>query len=170
MNFRDFDAEEKLFVRRAAMAFVLVCLCFSILGFNLYRLQVRDHSYYQTRSNENDIKMIPIAPTRGLIFVRNGIPLVRNVTWYDITVTPYKVEDMKALLQELTPLVDLTPEDIERFQHDLHQTSRYKPVILKEELTDEEVARFRLTSSVLPASALIPIRTGNIPMGPISRM
>ena len=142
MNFRDFDAEEKLFVRRAIMAFVLVCICFAILGLNLYRLQVRDHSYYQTRSNQNDIKMIPIAPTRGLIFDRNGIPLVRNVTWYDITITPYKVDDMQDLLRQLTPLVDLTPDDIERFQHDLRQSSRYKPVILKEELTDEEVARF----------------------------
>lgn len=80
MNFRNFEAEEKLFARRALVAFALVVICFTILGVNLYRLQVRDHGYYQTRSNQNDIKMIPIAPTRGLIFDRNGIPLVHNVT------------------------------------------------------------------------------------------
>ena len=142
MNFRNFEAEEKLFVRRAAAAFALVVICFTVLSINLYRLQVRDHSYYQTRSNQNDIKMIPIAPTRGLIYDRNGIPLVRNVSWYDITLTPYKINDMQATLKALTPLVDLTPEELESFQRTLKQSSRYKPVILKTELTDEQVARF----------------------------
>ncbi|ORM69039.1 penicillin-binding protein 2 [Pantoea rwandensis] len=142
MNFRNFEAEEKLFVRRALVAFALVVICFIILGVNLYRIQVDQHSYYQTRSNENDIKMIPIAPTRGLIYDRNGIPLVRNVTWYDILVTPYKIDNMQETLKELTPIVDLTPEEIEIFEHELKQNSRYKPVELKGELTDEQVARF----------------------------
>ncbi|KGT88694.1 penicillin-binding protein 2 [Enterobacter cancerogenus] len=142
MNFRNFEAEEKLFVRRALVAFALVVICFIILGVNLYRLQVDQHSYYQTRSNENDIKMIPIAPTRGLIYDRNGIPLVRNVTWYDILVTPYKLDNMQETLKQLTPIVDLTPEEIETFEHELKQNSRYKPVELKAELTDEQVARF----------------------------
>lgn len=142
MNFRNFEAEEKLFARRAIVAFALVVICFTILGINLYRLQVDQHSYYQTRSNENDIKMIPIAPTRGLIFDRNGIPLVRNVSWYDIHITPYKIDNMQETLKALTPIVDLTPEEIETFEHELKQNSRYKPVELKAELTDEEVARF----------------------------
>ncbi|MEZ3500691.1 penicillin-binding protein 2 [Pantoea sp. KPR_PJ] len=142
MNFRNFEAEEKLFARRALVAFMLVVICFTILGINLYRLQVRDHSYYQTRSNQNDIKMIPVAPTRGLIFDRNGIPLVHNITWYDITLTPYKIDDMQATLKALTPIVDLTPEEIDSFTRTLRQSSRYKPVVLKEELTDEQVARF----------------------------
>ncbi|QGY30541.1 penicillin-binding protein 2 [Pantoea cypripedii] len=142
MNFRNFEAEEKLFIRRAIVAFTLVVICFTILGVNLYRIQVEQHSYYQTRSNENDIKMIPIAPTRGLIYDRNGIPLVRNVTWYDILLTPYKIDDMKATIAELTPIVDLTPEEIDAFWKNLKQNSRYKPVVLKEELTDEQVARF----------------------------
>ena len=142
MNFRNFEAEEKLFARRALIAFALVVICFTILGVNLYRLQVRDHGYYQTRSNQNDIKMIPIAPTRGLIYDRNGIPLVHNVTWYDIMLTPYKIDDMQATLKALTPIVDLTPDEIDAFTRTLKQSSRYKPVVLKEELTDEEVARF----------------------------
>ena len=142
MNFRNFEAEEKLFFRRALVAFALVVICFIILGVNLYRIQVDQHSYYQTRSNENDIKMIPIAPTRGLIYDRNGIPLVRNVTWYDILITPYKIDNMQETLKQLTPMVDLTPEEIETFEHELKQTSRYKPVELTGELTDEQGARF----------------------------
>ena len=60
---RDHSAEEMLFIRRAVVAFILVVVCFSILIVNLYRLQVRQHDFYQTRSNQNDIKMLPIAPS-----------------------------------------------------------------------------------------------------------
>ncbi len=63
-------------------------------------LQIRQHHYYTTRSNENDIKMLPVAPTRGIIYDRNGIPLlVRNVTSYDIAVTPYVLPMADALLK-----------------------------------------------------------------------
>ncbi|QUI97301.1 hypothetical protein KCP76_20955 [Salmonella enterica subsp. enterica serovar Weltevreden] len=49
--------------------------------FNLYNLQIRQHHYYTTRSNENDIKMLPVAPTRGIIiYDRNGIPGWRKCT------------------------------------------------------------------------------------------
>ncbi|XIF03118.1 hypothetical protein ACF0H2_08290 [Serratia marcescens] len=124
------------------MALALVVVCFGALIVNLYRLQIRQHGFYQTRSNQNDIKMLPIAPSRGLIFDRNGIPLVRNVTLYRIEVTPSKVADMAALLRALTPVVDLTPEDISAFRDDMHHNSRYKPVTLKAGLNDTEVARF----------------------------
>ncbi|MDJ0475582.1 penicillin-binding protein 2 [Pantoea eucalypti] len=165
MNFRNFDAEEKLFARRAAIAFALVCICFTILGVNLYRLQVRDHSYYQTRSNQNDIKMIPIAPTRGLIYDRNGIPLVRNVSWYAITLTPYKITDMDATLRALTPLINLTPDEIDTFRHALKQTSRYKPVMLKEELSEEQVARFAVNQFRFTGASLETYQDRQYPYG-----
>ncbi|EBP5212971.1 serine-type D-Ala-D-Ala carboxypeptidase MrdA, partial [Salmonella enterica] len=142
MTFKDFDAEEKLFLRRVIVAFGVVVVCFGILIFNLYNLQIRQHHYYTTRSNENDIKMLPVAPTRGIIYDRNGIPLVRNVTWYDIAVTPYKIADMDALLKQLTPIVDLSPDDIADFRRALKSSSRYRPVVLKNALTDVEIARF----------------------------
>ncbi|HEI8864979.1 TPA: penicillin-binding protein 2 [Serratia odorifera] len=141
---RDHSAEEMLFIRRAAVALLLVVTCFGVLIFNLYRLQVKQHDFYQTRSNQNDIKTLPIAPSRGLIFDRNGIPLVRNVTLYQIQVVPSKIANMTALLQSLTPIVDLTPEDIEAFRDEMRHNSRYKPVTLKTELTDSEVARFAI--------------------------
>ncbi|MBN0888496.1 penicillin-binding protein 2, partial [Pseudomonas aeruginosa] len=120
--------EEMLFIRRAAIAFLLVVVCFGVLIVNLYHLQVEQHDFYQTRSNQNDIKMLPIAPSRGLIFDRNGIPLVQNITLYRLQVIPSKIHDMAALLQQLTPIVDLTPDDIASFRDDMHHTSRYKAV------------------------------------------
>ena len=64
------------------------------------------------------------------------------MTLYRIEVTPSKISDMAALLRALTPIVDLTPEDISAFRDDMHHNSRYKPVTLKAGLSDTEVARF----------------------------
>lgn len=64
------------------------------------------------------------------------------MTWYDIAVTPYKIADMDALLKQLTPIVDLSPDDIADFRHALKSSSRYRPVVLKNALTDVEIARF----------------------------
>lgn len=49
---------------------------------------------------------------------------------------------MDALLKQLTPIVDLSPDDISDFRRALKSSSRYRPVVLKNALTDVEIARF----------------------------
>ncbi|WP_459176310.1 penicillin-binding protein 2 [Ewingella americana] len=139
---RDHTAESVLFVRRAVIAFVVVVILSAILVFNLYHLQVGMHDFYQTRSNQNDIKMLPIAPSRGLIMDRNGVILAQNITLYQIQVIPGKVDDLKATLQALTPIVDLTKEDIDAFHDAMYHGRKFAEIPLKLALSDVEVARF----------------------------
>ncbi|KNC66975.1 hypothetical protein AC626_13830, partial [Pseudoalteromonas rubra] len=70
---RDHSAEANLFARRAFIGFVFVVTLIGMLLHNVYKLQVTEHETYQTRSNDNRIKVIPVAPNRGLIYDRNGI-------------------------------------------------------------------------------------------------
>ncbi|OON41991.1 penicillin-binding protein 2 [Izhakiella australiensis] len=142
MNLPDFEQQEKLFIRRTLVAFSLVLIGFVVLTITLWHLQIDDYHYYQTRSNQNDIKMIPLAPTRGIIYDRNGIPLVKNIKMFDLTVMPYKIHNMKALISALTPVIYLTPEDIKTFWHTLKRSSHYREVVLKSELSSVEMARF----------------------------
>lgn len=44
---------------------------------------------------------------------------------YNTVVTPYKIINMDALLKQLTPIVDLSPNDITNFHHTLKSISRY---------------------------------------------
>ena len=77
-SFRDYTAESALFVRRALVAFTGILLLTGVLIANLYNLQIVRYTDYQTRSNENRIKLVPIAPSRGIIYDRNGTPLALN--------------------------------------------------------------------------------------------
>ena len=56
-SFRDYTAESALFVRRALVAFTGILLLTGVLIANLYNLQIVRFTDYQTRSNENRIKL-----------------------------------------------------------------------------------------------------------------
>ena len=94
-SFRDYTAESALFVRRALVAFTGILLLTGVLIANLYNLQIVRFTDYQTRSNENRIKLVPIAPSRGIIYDRNGTPLALNRTIYQIEMMPEKVDNVQ---------------------------------------------------------------------------
>ncbi len=162
---RDHTAESLLFIRRAVIAFVVVVLLFGVLGFNLYHLQVGMHSFYQTRSNQNDIKMLPIAPSRGLIMDRNGVILAQNITLYQIQVIPGKVPDLQATIKALTPIVDLTPDDLANFKDAMYHGRKFNEIPLKLALTDEEVARFSVNQFNFPGVSISSYQQRRYPYG-----
>ncbi|MDU8923620.1 penicillin-binding protein 2 [Pasteurellaceae bacterium LIM206] len=139
---RDNKAERNLFARRALVAFIGTVVLTAVLFTNLYHLQVVEYDKYQTRSNGNRIKLLPVAPTRGLIYDRNGILLAENLTFFGLYIVPEKVEDLERTFEELRDIVGLTDEDIEQFKKERRRSTRYTPIMLKADLTEEQMARF----------------------------
>ncbi len=148
--FRDYTAESALFVRRALVAFVGILLLSGVLAFNLYNLQIVRFQDYQTRSNDNRIKLVPIAPSRGIIYDRNGTPLALNRTIYQLELMPEKVDNLQATLEGLKPIVDLTPEDIDNFQKERKRSRRFTSIAVKTALTEVQVARFAVNQFNFP--------------------
>ena len=75
---RNQSAEANLFARRTFIAFLGVVVLIIILFSNIYELEINAYDKYQTRSNSNRIKLLPVAPNRGLIYDRNGVLLAEN--------------------------------------------------------------------------------------------
>ncbi|UCQ26338.1 penicillin-binding protein 2 [Edwardsiella tarda] len=162
---RDHGAESALFLRRTLIALVVVILCFALLIANLYHLQVQDHAEYQTRSDENDIKTLPVAPVRGLIYDRYGTPLVENQTLYQISLIPGKTPHLAQTLKALTPLVDLTPQEIDDFHQAMKHARRFAEVPLKEGLSEREVSRFAVNEFAFPGVQLSTYQQRYYPCG-----
>ncbi|AXR06419.1 penicillin-binding protein 2 [Salinimonas sediminis] len=139
---RDHSAEANLFARRTAIALLIVIGMLAVVISNLYVLQVKQFEDYQTRSNGNRIKVVPIAPNRGLIYDRNGILLAENRPVFSLEVVPEQIEDLDATLAELTDLMSLTQEELDDFAQHLKGQRRFKPVALRTQLNEEDVARF----------------------------
>src|SRR5471030_1187465 len=129
--FRDYTAESALFVRRALVAFVGILLLSGVLAFNLYNLQIVRFQDYQTRSNDNRIKLVPIAPSRGIIYDRNGTSLALNRTIYHFELMLEKVNNLQASRQVLKLFVDLSSEDIDNFQKERKRSLRFTSVAVK---------------------------------------
>ncbi|OXX23749.1 hypothetical protein B9J92_12110, partial [Vibrio sp. V08_P9A1T1] len=69
---RDYQSEARLFRNRAIVSFIAIIMLVGVLLTNLYHIQINQYQDYKTRSNDNRIKIVPIAPNRGLIYDRNG--------------------------------------------------------------------------------------------------
>ncbi|WP_075180664.1 peptidoglycan DD-transpeptidase MrdA [Pantoea sp. 1.19] len=149
-SFRDYNAESALFVRRALIAFFGILLLSGVLIANLYHLQILRHEDYQTRSNENRIKLVPVAPSRGIIYDRNGIPLALNRTIYQLELVPEKVDNLQQTLEQLRPVVDLSDDDIDAFQKERRRSRRFTSIPVKVGLNDVQVARFAVNQYRFP--------------------
>ena len=131
-----------LYRERAIISGVLVAITFLVLLTRLYDLQITNHAHYQTRSQENHVRIVPVAPTRGLIFDRNGVLLADNTPNYQLVITPGQVKDMTRLLVDLQELVEIEEYELERFYKTIKRKQSFQKTPIKFNLSDEEVARF----------------------------
>lgn len=121
-----------------------------ILLITLAHLQIFSFGYYNTKSNNNRIEIIPTPPNRGMIYDRNGVPLAINNTIYQLNIIPDKITNLNQELNELKKLVDLTDEDIENFQKERRSYKAHRPVPLKDNLTEKEIAQFVVNQHLHP--------------------
>ncbi|MDF4900631.1 penicillin-binding protein 2 [Vibrio parahaemolyticus] len=147
---RDYQAEARLFASRAIVAFLGIVILMGLLVANMYNIQVNQFQDYQTRSNDNRIKVVPIAPNRGLIYDRNGVLLAENRPVFNLELTPEKIKDIDATIQELQTILEITPEQIERFHRERKRTRRFKSVPLLTQLNEKQVAVFSVNQYRFP--------------------
>lgn len=164
---RNGQAEKNLFIRRALIAFLGVLGLTGVLLTNLYNLQIVNYESYETRSNGNRIKLLPVPPTRGLIYDRNGKVLAENITYFGLYIIPEKVDNLEQTLDELKMLIGLTDDDIENFYKEKKRTSRYTPILLKPDLNEEQIARFSVNQHRFPSMDVHPYFKRNYPYGDI---
>ncbi|KFA58508.1 Penicillin-binding protein 2 (PBP-2) [Gilliamella apicola] len=154
-----------MFLRRALFAFVVIILLVIILLVNLADLQIANYSYYSTKSNNNRIENIPIPPSRGMIYDRNGTPLAINNITYQLNIIPDKIKNLNEQFSYLKKIVDLTDEDIETFQKERRNYKAHRPVPLKENLTSLQIARFVVDQHRFPFVSIVKIQHRYYPYG-----
>jgi penicillin-binding protein 2 len=147
---RDYQAESRLFRNRAVVSFLAIMLMIGLLIANLYNIQVNQFQDYKTRSNDNRIKIVPIAPNRGLIYDRNGVLLAQNRPIFSLDIVPEQVDNMDETIARLQQLLPISQEKIDAFEKERRQTRRFNAVPLLTQLTEEEVAVFSVNQHKFP--------------------
>jgi penicillin-binding protein 2 len=147
---RNQSAEANLFARRTFIAFFGVLLLLIILFSNVYTLQVNSFEKYQTRSNSNRIKILPVAPNRGIIYDRNGIILADNKPVYSLAVIPEEVDNLQANIQKISQLLDISTDRQARFFKAAKGKRRFKQIELLPRLSEQQVALFSVNQHKFP--------------------
>jgi len=152
--FKDTQREIHNFRLRLALSIGFVLLLLSILLARFVYLQVVQQNHYQTLAEKNRISIMPIAPSRGLIFDRNGVILAQNYSAYTLEITSSKVADLKTTIDELAKLIDIQPRDRKRFKRLLANNRKFESLPIRSRLTDGEVARFSVQRYRFPGVEL----------------
>jgi len=147
---RNHSAEANLFARRAFIALIGMFILLLVLFNNIYSLEVSSFKKYQTRSNSNRIKLLPVAPNRGLIYDRNGVLLAENKPVYSLEIIPEQVSNLKETISELSSLLEISTEHQAKFFKSLKRNRRFKPVELKSRLSEQQVALFSVNQHKYP--------------------
>ena len=165
LTIKDFSRESYLASARAVTAAIIVGLLTLALVGRLAHLQVLKHQHFTTLSENNRVKIVPVAPTRGLIFDRNGEVLAQNLPAYGLEVVPELVEDVDALISELREIIEITDADEEEFLAVLARRPRFEKIPLRLRLDDQEVARFAVNRHRFPGVDIDARLTRNYPHG-----
>ncbi|MEX0584545.1 MAG: penicillin-binding protein 2, partial [Natronospirillum sp.] len=141
-RFQDYAHEHVLVFRRTLVAFGLILVLCLLLLSRLFFLQVMTHDVHVARSNTNRISLQALPPNRGLIYDSDGHLLAENLPNHRLSLVLERIQDLDSTLEQLSDLVELSPDDIERFHQQRARARRpFSPVPLKNGLSEEEIAR-----------------------------
>lgn len=142
IQLKDSQEEANIFRRRTIIAAIVVFLAFMLLIIRYAYLQIFEYDTYKTLAESNRVKLQAIAPPRGYIYDRNGILLADNRPVYTAVINSQDVDNMDDTLRRITPVLQLSADDIYRFQTRLRAAHRYESIALKINLNEEDIARF----------------------------
>jgi len=168
LTLRDHLRETLLFQRRILVAAIFGGILLVGLMSRLFYLQVISHAHYTALSEDNRVSIVPIEPTRGLIYDRNGVLLAQNIPSRTLELVPEHIPDLKATLKKLRSLIHISDSDIEQFNDLRKKTRRFEGIPLRYRLSDSEAARIAVQLNQLPGVEITAELMRHYPQGSLA--
>lgn len=165
---KDHLRETHSFTSRAVFALVCVGVLLGVVVARLVYLQIISHEHFATLSEKNRVNIVPIPPTRGLIFDRNGVLLAQNLPSFSLEIIPEQTDNLDATLAGLSQLITISDDDLESFRKRLKQKRPFESIPLRFRLSEEEVARFAINRYRFPGVDIHARLTRDYPFGKVA--
>ncbi len=146
---RDND-RHKQFNRRTLFLAGGKAVLLSALGGRMYYLQVIESDRYKTLAEENRINLHLLAPPRGRIIDRFGIPLADNQQNFRVLLISEDAPDVAATLDILGQIISISDRERRRILRDVKRKRSFVPVTVRENLNWEQVAKIEFNAPDLP--------------------
>jgi len=142
----------------------LIILVLCVLGSRVFFLNAVKGAYYQDLAQRNSVRSIAIPAPRGGIYDRFGKTLVNNVPSIDLIAVPadFSQEESarQAEIQALNTLFGLSSDEQDEMSSKL-SGRLLLPILIKQQLTQEEVLIFSSKSRDFPGVSLLKSATRN---------
>lgn len=124
--------------RILVISFVVGAIFFLLL-LRLWHLQILSADEYRSRSENNRLRFVPVAASRGAILDRSGKVLVSNRPSFSLAVVPQEVKDRDGLLDRLAGLLGLDRAEMEERWNKVKGRAKYYPVVLASNISRDQV-------------------------------
>ncbi len=140
----------KLHKNRSHQVANIILFAFAIVFVRLWYLQVYKGELYHKFSIQNRLrKEIKRAP-RGMIYDRNQMLLVDNIPRFDAVLTRQFLSDKEKTLERLSSILDMDVKKIKKIIKKYSFQAKYRPIIIKKNISLKEVARIETENAFLP--------------------
>ncbi len=155
-----------VFTRRALLIGGAQLAAFGVLAARLYQVQVVEGGRYATLADTNRISARLIAPPRGRLLDRTGLPVANNRQNWRALLVAEQTDDVDATLDAFARLVPLADHERARIERDVRRHRRFIPVTVREFLDWEDMARIEVNAPDLPGIVIDLGTTRQYPLGP----
>ncbi|ARS26776.1 penicillin-binding protein 2 [Sphingomonas sp. KC8] len=127
----------------------------AVLAGRMAWLSIAQNEHYRLMAEDNRVQLILIPPRRGWIVDRYGKPIAINRTDFRVDIIPdqLKAPDRERVLAELTELLALPAEEVERIRAALQDAAGFRPIPVAEKVQYERFAAVSVRQSELPGVA-----------------
>ena len=147
---KDTEESARGISRRALVVGIAQLGIIGALGIRMKSMQIEQADHFRLLAEENRINIRLIPPARGLIFDRNGLPIAANEQNYRVVMVREDAGDVGEVLERLTKIVPLDPEELARAMEEMQRRSPFVPVTIADRLTWDDVARVNINAPALP--------------------
>lgn len=128
----------------------IILFCFGIIFVRLWYLQIYKGELYEKFSLQNRLRKEVVQAPRGMIFDRNEELLVDNIPRFDAILTRQFLQEKKETLTRLGSILDMDVDSIEKILKKYSFQAKYRPIIIKKNISHEEVAKIETENESLP--------------------
>ena len=159
------DPARGIFTRRALLCMAVQVGALGELARRLYHIQINDGDHYARMAANNRVSKRLLAPPRGRIVDRYGIALANNKENWRALLMPEETTDVPGTIERFSALIPLDERDRNRIARELRHQRRFVPVMLRDFLSWDEMARIELNAPSCPVCSLMSARAACTPKG-----
>ena len=142
--------EDEIYQKRIKKLTVFVVIIVGILFVRLWFLQIISGAKYRMKSENNRIDLRDVLPVRGMIFDRNGKPLVDNRASFSLGVIPEDIKNLDGLIDNIRGLIRIDGVSAKKKINEAARRNPFDLVSIKKRLTRNELARLETNIFHMP--------------------